>query len=172
MAKGLKRLEELKDEFVFVAAHELKAPVTVIKGYMSMIMGGDAGPVGKEMKDFLSQIDKANQNLVKLVQDLLQVARSEAGRIEIAVKRTAIAKEVADLVGEFQPVASEKSIVLQYESSPDTPQVLADPDKLKEVLSNLISNAIKYTLKEGTVTVKKAATRNRSPIWTAVIVLM
>jgi len=153
MAKGLKRLQELKDEFVFVAAHELKAPVTVIKGYISMIIEGDAGPLSREMKDFLAQINKANQNLVKLVQDLLQVARSEAGRIEIVGKPTSVTLSTQELLGEFKPVADEKSIVLQYEPPGDVPLVLADPDKLKEVLSNLVSNAIKYTPDGGIVTV-------------------
>jgi len=153
MAKGLKRLQELKDEFVFVAAHELKAPVTVIKGYVSMIMEGDAGPVNKQMKEFLSNVNKANQNLVKLVQDLLQVARSEAGRIEIKVKPVSITEELKNLVVEFKPVAAEKSITLHYEPDNNLPEVLADPDKLKEVTSNLMSNAIKYTLGSGTVTI-------------------
>jgi len=153
MAKGLKRLQELKDEFVFVAAHELRAPVTVIKGYLSMISEGDAGSVSPKMSDFLSQVNKANQNLVKLVEDLLQVARSEAGRIEIAVKPLDIVLAVKGVLGELKTLADEKSIKMVYKPQPDLPQVLADPDKLREVIVNLVNNAIRYTLGAGTITV-------------------
>lgn len=157
MAQGLKRLQELKDEFVFVAAHELKAPVTVIKGYISMIMERGAELPSKELKNFLSEIDRANKNLVKLVQDLLEVARSEVGRIEIAVQPVAISGIVQGVVDGFQVVAKEKKMTIVYEPDSALGKVQADPDKLKEVITNLISNAVKYTLEEGKVTITHEA---------------
>jgi len=153
MRGGLKRLQELKDEFVFVAAHELKAPVSVIKGYVSMIMEGDAGAVPGKVKTFLTQVDRANQNLLNLVGNLLQVARSEAGRIEMKVSPVSISRVTKEVVNGFTLQAKNKSISLTYDVGKSAPGVHADPDALKEVMTNLVSNAIKYTLEGGLVTV-------------------
>lgn len=153
MAQGLKRLQDLKNEFVFVAAHELRAPVTVIKGYLSMIMGGDAGPVSSELKGMLDPVDQANKNLQKLVEDLLQVARSDSGKIEIKTRPMDISVIFEQVVLQFKPAAKEKSIDLVYEKSAQ-PEVLGDPDKVKEIAMNLVSNSVKYTLGSGTVIIR------------------
>lgn len=153
MAGGLKRLEELRNEFVFIAAHELRAPVAVIRGYLSMIMEGDVGPVPQKIKEFLFPVSKSSDSLTKLVQDLLEVARSEAGRIEIEVKPTDITEQVKSVLQELKILADEKSIKMIYEPSPGLPKILADSNKLKEVIKNLVDNAIKYTVKPGTITV-------------------
>jgi signal transduction histidine kinase len=153
MSKGLKRLQELKNEFVFVAAHELKAPVTVIKGYLSMIMGGDAGKVSDKVKEFLDPVDQANKNLLKLVEDLLEVARSDAGRIEIKVKPVDIAPVVESVAVQFAGVARQKQMDVVYQKSAEQTLVMADPDKVKEIAMNLVSNSVKYTLASGVVKV-------------------
>ena len=153
MAKGLKRLEELKDEFVFIAAHELRAPVTAIRGYISMIMAGDTGPISPKMKEYLSPVEKSGEALNKLVEDLLQVARSEAGRIEIKVKPTDMVAQIKSVFEQLKILADEKSIKMIYQPPKGLPKILADPDKLGEVIKNLVDNAIKYTLGAGTVTV-------------------
>jgi signal transduction histidine kinase len=153
MSHGLKRLQELKDEFVFIAAHELRAPVAVIRGYVSMVTDGSAGKISKEARNYLSQVDKANKNLVKLVEDLLQVARSDAGRIEVVVKNISAQEIVQEIVDGHQVLAQEKSISLKYEPGENVPNVIADPQKLKEVITNFVNNAVKYTLSGGNITV-------------------
>lgn len=154
MMKGLKRLEELKEEFVFVAAHELRTPVTAIKGYLSMILEGEAGPVSSEVKDLIKEVITANQRLIQLVNDLLQVARSEAGRLTIEVAALDIGEPSGEVLKELKPLADEKKIKLVYEPPATLPKVLADRTRLKEVMVNLVGNAIKYTLGEGRVTVR------------------
>ncbi|TSC62097.1 MAG: histidine kinase [Parcubacteria group bacterium Gr01-1014_48] len=155
MAKGLKRLEELKNEFVYIAAHELRAPVTAIKGYVSLLVEGRAkGGVTLEAAEFIDRIDRANEGLVHLVNDLLEVARSDAGKIEIAVQPVSLGAVVKDVVATMRILAEQKKITFQVQGEIADLHVLADPDKLKEILTNLISNAIKYTLGAGALAIK------------------
>lgn len=151
MAKGLKRLEELREEFVFIAAHELRTPVTAIKGYVSMILEGDAGRLSEQMKKFLDRVQQSNQRLLQLVEDLLEVARSEAGRIVIKVHALDIQEPIRATLEELKPLATEKSIAINYEPPATLPQVLADESRVREVMVNLVGNAIKYTPVNGHV---------------------
>ena len=151
MTQVLKENEELRDEFVFIAAHELRAPVTIVKYYLSMILNGDFGKLGKEMRKPLEISQKLNERLVKLVQDLLEVARGEAGRMEIEVKPVLISKSIREVLEEFKEKAEQKGINLIYEEPEREIKVKADPCKLKEVISNLVDNAIKYTVDKGDI---------------------
>lgn len=153
MKKVLKENQQLRDEFVFVAAHELRAPVTVIKGYLSMMLEGDYGKLTPEMEKNLKTASNLNERLVRLVHDLLEVARSEAGRMEVELLPVSITESVGEVVNEFMPQAKEKGIILVYRKLPKDIKVMADSYKLKEVVTNLISNAVKYTLTEGIVEV-------------------
>ncbi|MEK7629928.1 MAG: sensor histidine kinase [Patescibacteria group bacterium] len=154
MMEGLKRLEELKNEFVFIAAHEIRTPVTAIKGYISMVVDKSAGKLDEETSRFLGEVKKASDRLNNLVNDLLQIARSEAGRLEIKVTPTEVTEPVKAVLAELKVLADEKSISLVYEPRA-LPKVLADPARLKEVLVNLVGNAIKYTLGAGAVTISQ-----------------
>ena len=144
MAAGLKRLQELKNEFVFIAAHELRTPVTAIKWYISSIFEGDAGNMTDKMKKFLNVIKVSNERLVNLVNDLLHIARSEAGRIEIAVSRNNAKPFIQSITEEIKPLAIEKNISISYDPQADLPDLMIDEGQFKEVIMNLISNAIKY----------------------------
>ncbi len=152
MMAGLKQLQELKDEFVFIAAHELRTPVAAIKGYLSMIMDGSVGKVDDTAKEFIKKVMNANQRLIQLVNDLLQVARSEAGKLTIQVAAMDVVEPITSTLDELKPLASEKSIAMNYASSA-APKVMTDPVRLKEVLVNLVGNAIKYSGNGGSVTI-------------------
>lgn len=150
MAKGLKRLQELKNEFVFVATHELRTPVTAIKGYLSMMF--ESGMANEpKISQYLKPVQKASEDLSKLVDNLLEVARSEAGRLKVEVGPQDIVKAVKDVFEEIKPLALEKKLNLVYAPAAGLPKVMADQDKLKEVLTNLASNAIKYNKEGGEV---------------------
>jgi len=153
MKQVLKENQQLRDEFVFVAAHELRAPVTVIKGYLSMMLDGDYGKLNPEMEENLKTAKDLNERLVRLVHDLLEVARSEAGRMDVELTPVSITGSVGQVVKEFTPQAKEKGIMLVYRKLPKDIKVMADSYKLKEVVTNLISNAVKYTLTKGIVEV-------------------
>lgn len=153
MAKGLKRLQELKDEFVFVAAHELRAPTTVIKGYVSMILEGDTGIITRKTREYLAEANKANEQLLQLVSDLLEIARSEANRIEIQVAPLDIRENIDEILVGVEPLTHEKNITVFYKRPADRMIVQANAARIKEVIMNFVTNAIKYNRKDGTITI-------------------
>ncbi len=153
MVLGLKQLEQLKDEFVFIAAHELRTPVAAMKGYLTLILEGTTGAITDGTRGYIERVINANQRLIQLVNDLLEVARSQAGRLTIKVAPVAIAPPIASVLDELRSLADEKSVSITYEPPADLPNVLADADRVKEVVVNLIGNAIKYMGGAGKVTV-------------------
>lgn len=153
MAIGLKQLEELKNEFVYVAAHELRAPVTAIKGYIELIFGGSGGQITPEMEHLLSPIQKSNDRLVNLVNDLLNVAKSEAGKLEIAISSSDIRKEISAILDEVKPLAIKKNITINYNPNDNLPMAMINTGSFKEVIMNFVSNAIKYGNDNGTITI-------------------
>lgn len=151
MASGLKQLQELKNEFTFIAAHELRTPVTAIKGFLSMVFEGDAGALSEKLKQYLDPVRQANDRLIQLVNDILEIARSEAGRLKVEVSPTDMEKSIRDILTEIKPLADQKKILLQYEPAFAVPQVFADELRLKEIITNFVSNAIKYNNEGGWV---------------------
>jgi signal transduction histidine kinase len=144
MVLGLKELEQLKDEFVFIAAHELRTPVAAMKGYLTLILEGQTGGVNDQTKLFIEKVLGSNQRLIQLVNDLLEVARSQAGRLTIKVAPTDLRPPLRSVFDELKSLADEKSIKMIYEPPDDLPNVLADADRIKEVGVNLVGNSIKY----------------------------
>ena len=150
--KNLKHLDKLKDEFVFVATHELKTPVTVMKGYLSLIYTGEYGPVPEKIGQAFKEIQSANTQLVNLVNDLLQIARAEAKTITIDTKPTDVKQVIEADLQNLQTLASQKHLELKYTPPAKLSKIQADPTKIQEILNNLVSNAIKYSDK-GTITI-------------------
>ncbi len=153
MIKVLKENQELRDEFVFIAAHELRTPVTVIRWYLEMILKGNFGKVEEEMEEALKVTENSNKRLIKLVQDLLDVARSETGKMEIKVEPVSIKENIKEVLKELGNLAADKGIRLIYQELDKDIKVRADFYKLKEVITNLVDNATKYTIKRGEITV-------------------
>lgn len=153
MTEVLKENRKLRDEFVFIAAHELRTPVTAIRGYLSMVLDENFGKIKDEVKKALSTVERANNRLVQLVQDLLQVARSEAGKLKIDLKEVNIKNTVNSIVEQLKSLSDQKGISVEYKELGKETIVLADEDKLSEVLVNVIGNAIKYTLGSGSIEV-------------------
>ena len=157
MVIGLKQLEQLKDEFVFIAAHELRTPVAAMKGYLQLILDGTTGPIPDATRSFIEKVIASNQRLIQLVNDLLEVARSQAGRLTIKVAPTNIAPTITSTLDELKSLADEKGVTMTYDANlsgaATLPQVLADADRVKEVVVNLVGNAIKYMGGAGTITI-------------------
>ncbi len=149
MSKGLKRLKELREEFVFIAAHDLSAPVTGIKGYISMLFEKEAEGLSPKARDYLTQVRWGVDRLAQLAQDLLVVARSEAGKISIKVLPIGIADIIKAGIAEVEPQARAKQISLEYITAKSAAKVLADGERIKEVVVNLLTNAVKYTQEKG-----------------------
>lgn len=150
----LQHLDKLKDEFVFIATHELKNPVTAMRGYLSLFQEGSFGEIPEKMKDPINQLQASNQQLVELVNDLLQIARSEANTAVIKTKPLILTPLIDSMITSLKPLADQKQLQLNYLPFPQAlPEVMADEQRLKEILNNLISNAIKYS-DHGTITIK------------------
>ncbi|MDP2598202.1 MAG: sensor histidine kinase [Candidatus Liptonbacteria bacterium] len=144
MTAGLKQLEELKNEFVFIAAHELRTPVAAMKGYLTLILQGLAGTVDDKAKEFIAKVVKSNDRLAQLVNDLLEVSRSEGGKLTIKVAPIDITEPIKGVLSELQSLADKASVTMNYEPATALPKVMADGDRVKEVMINLIGNSIKY----------------------------
>lgn len=156
--RELRKLDKLKDEFVYIATHELKTPVTVMKGYLSMLDNGSFGPMPKEFKEPMHEITLANQQLILLVNDLLDIARSENKQLNLKTQAVELSQIIKETLKNVEPLATEKGLKLKYENEGPL-MITADEDKLREVCNNLLSNAIKYS-EEGTIEITHAIERN------------
>lgn len=151
MVKVLNENRRLRDEFVFIAAHELRTPVTAIRGYLEMVLDGTFGAVSETVRKNLQIVEKANNNLVDLVENLLEIARSEAGKTNIEMAAVDLNDKTATVVTQLASLAKEKKIGISFTPLHAQEMVMADSGKLNEVLVNIIGNAIKYTLGDGAI---------------------
>jgi signal transduction histidine kinase len=152
--KKLKELDEQKDEFISVAAHELRAPMTAIKGYVSMVMEGDAGKITEKARGFLADANTINERLIRLVNNMLNVSRIEEGRMVYQLETESLSNVIRSVFSQFAPEAHRKG--LEYDLKIPTEirdKVYVDPDRIQEVIANFLSNAVKYT-DHGSVTVR------------------
>ena len=145
----LQELDKLKDEFVSLASHELRTPMTAIKGSLSTILEGYAGEISKESREFLTAAYNENDRLIRLVNNLLNISRIEAGRFTFTITKVNMEKIITEVVKSLQPAATERAIFLKYEKDGVVPYIYGDEDKVKEVLINLVGNATKFTHKGG-----------------------
>jgi len=149
----LKRLDAAKSEFISIASHQLRTPLTAIKGYISLVLEGSYGQVSPTLQDVLNKVYTVNNRMGQLVEDLLNISRLESGRVQYNFAETALEPMVADVVDMFAIMAKKKNLTLKLKLPKDVlPKLSLDSNKIREVVSNLIDNAIKYT-KEGSVTV-------------------
>lgn len=138
-----RQLDKMKDEFVSVASHELRTPMTAIKGLISMIFEGDYGPLNPDLRDPLNDIAISTERLIQLVNDMLDVSRIEAGRLKFVLGDYSIASLVEEITSLMMPLAKEKGIVVEVNLPPDW--IFADPNKIKQIINNLIGNSLKFT---------------------------
>lgn len=143
--KELKRLDDAKSEFLSIASHQLRTPTTIIKGYISMIREGSFGQVSKPLEESLIKVQDATERLLNLIENLLDISRIEAGRLEFNIEPVDLAKIAAELLEEFKNKALAKGLKLNVYCPKDFPKASTDRAKVKEVASNLVDNAIKYT---------------------------
>jgi len=144
----MKEVDKMKDEFISMASHELRTPVTGIKGYSSMILDGSFGEVSESAMKGVSIIKSAADRLAILVEDLLDVSRIEQGRIEIKSAILDPDTVIKEIIEELKIQADSKKINLLFRPHKDIlPKINIDPDRLKQILINIIGNSIKYTEK-------------------------
>lgn len=150
----LKEVDRLKDEFLSIASHELRTPMTAIKSYLWLALSGKGGELSEKMKFYLERSYNSTERLIKLVNDLLSISRIESGRVHVELQKTDAEKIIDDTIIEVLPRANELGLNVEFLPHKELPPVLADPDKIKEVLMNLIGNSLKFTPKGGNIQIK------------------
>lgn len=149
----LKELDVLKNEFVSVASHELRTPMTAIKSYLWMALDGKGGPLTEKQRYYIDRAYLSVDRLIKMVNDMLNISRIESGRLTINIQSVNIDKLVQEVLDDVKPRAQELGIHISLQMDAPPPPVLADVDKVKEVVFNLVGNSLKFTPKDGNVTV-------------------
>jgi len=149
--------DRAKTEFVSMVSHELRTPMTSIKGYADLLLMGSVGTLTDGQEKFLSIVRSNVDRLTTLVDDLLDISRIESGRLELTPEPTDLYDTVADVVTSMEARAEENSIRLRSQLPPDLPVVRADPDRLAQILTNLVGNACQYTPRGGEVVVSAQA---------------
>jgi signal transduction histidine kinase len=149
----LQQLDQAKSEFVSIASHQLRTPMTGIMGYLSMMTSGDFGKIAPEHQKILVSLLAESQRMIRLINQFLNVSKIEAGKFTYTKKPTQLLDLAKQEVQELLHVAKDKKLELLTEFTNDhLPETVADPDKIQDVMLNLIDNAIKYTA-SGSITV-------------------
>lgn len=156
----LAELDRLKSEFVNTVSHELRTPLTSIMGYLSLVLAGTAGPLQEQQREFLEVVSRNTSRLANLINDLLDIQRIESGRMPLQLSPTSLASVVTQVAETFRVQAEQKGLSFTVQVPEDVPQIQADPDRLTQIISNLVSNAVKYT-KTGGVTISVSAVGDR-----------
>lgn len=152
MAAQLAQLDKLKAEFVSVASHELKTPINVVLGYLQLLNEGVYGSISAKQGEILRTVDAQTRSLSRLVHQLLDISRFEAGGGKLDLRPTELNHFLSDLESAFHVLSLQRGINFRIvRTGPLPAEVIWDRDRINEVLGNLLSNAFKFTKKEGTV---------------------
>ncbi|MCH7492586.1 HAMP domain-containing histidine kinase [Patescibacteria group bacterium] len=159
----LKEVDRMKDEFISMASHELRAPITGIRGYLKMILDKSFGELPDEVEEKLTLVASETDRLHDLVEDLLEVSRIEQQRIDLNIKSLDSQSIIDGMIQTFALQAKEKGLELKFTKQADLPKMKADESRLKQILVNLISNAIKYT-PQGSVSLSSELVTGKQPM--------
>ena len=140
-----KEINQTMSDFLSVATHELKAPSSIIKGYISNVLDGTFGDIQDKVRQQLTVAVAQTDRLNNLLQDLLNVSRIEQGRIEYKIEQVDVQSIVQTIVNTYQDKAKGKNLALKYEIESQQPKVIADAGRIQEIFTNLIDNGVKYT---------------------------
>ena len=146
-----KEIDKTKTEFVSLASHQLRTPLSTISWYTEMLLSGDAGKLKKEQERYLNEIYKGNQRMVSLVNALLSVSRMDLGTFVLESEPTDIVLLVRNIVREQKPQIDRKKIKFSSEFDTNIPFIETDPKLLSMVVQNLLSNSVKYTPNKGKI---------------------
>jgi PAS domain S-box-containing protein len=141
-----REVEAAKSDFISIVSHELRTPLTAIKGFLSMLLGQDFGDLTDKQSHFLSRVYQTNQRMISLVEDLLDMSHIESGKIRLKILPVAMEPILAEVTSDLAAKAAERQINLKTNRKYRLPLVLADETRLRQILINLVDNAIKYSL--------------------------
>jgi signal transduction histidine kinase len=148
---AIQEANRLKTEFVSMVSHELRTPLTSIQGYAELLLEDEL--IGEAHRGSLTAVKKNSDRMLGLINDLLDLSRMEAGRLDLHRASLDLAGLIAEVAGSLRPLIETKRQRLRLDLGEALPAVWADADRVTQILTNLISNANKYTLAEGSITV-------------------
>ncbi len=140
----LKKLDQQKTEFLSIASHQFRTPLSIIKGYIELIEDGAYGRTTKKMQHVLDDMDESNERLVKLIDGFLDITRIEQGRTKYIFNEQDINVTISSVVTELTDRATAKGLTLKWKENKDLPSVMYDEEKIRHVIFNFVDNAIKY----------------------------
>jgi signal transduction histidine kinase/CheY-like chemotaxis protein len=154
MDDRLRELDRLKADFLSMVSHELRTPLTAIIGYTDLLLRQVHGPLNERQVRHGQAVKKAAHRLLALINDVLDVGRLEGGEIELTTAAVPLAESFQRIVGDVRAAADERQLELRLDVPTPLPAVLADAERLHQILINLVGNAIKFSPTGGTVTVR------------------
>jgi PAS domain S-box-containing protein len=155
-----KEIDREKTEFVSLASHQLRTPLTAVNWYAELVLSGHAGKMNKTIKDYVEEIYVSNRRMVSLVDALLNVSRIDLGTFSVQPKMLDIKELIDTEVNELKPKIEQKKFVVKTEIEKDLPKINADPNLIRIVVQNLLTNAVKYTPKDGKITIEASKKGN------------
>ncbi len=144
-----REVDRMKTQFVSMVSHELRTPLTSIKGFTEMILDEDFGDINNDQREFLGIVESNADRLISLVNDLLDISRIESGRVELKMVIADVGEMITIVVATMEHLIEEKSQTLEVVVDPSLPLIKLDRDRIIQVLTNLVSNAYKYTQSGG-----------------------
>jgi NtrC-family two-component system sensor histidine kinase KinB len=151
-----KELDKMKEDFLHSITHDLRNPMTSIRGFLKFLLDGIAGPVNEQQKKMLETMDRASHRLMSLINDILDNAKLEAGHLKLALSEVDLRQLAQKNLDIAEGVALKKNITLKLDCPENLPKIVSDSDLMERVFSNLIGNALKFTPEQGSVTVSIA----------------
>ena len=152
--RKLHKLDEAKDEFISMASHQLRTPLTSVKGYLSMVLEGDAGKITDDQKKLLEEAYSSAQRMVYLIGDFLNVSRLQTGKFMLESAQVNLAELVAEEVEQLQATAARRQVTLEYHAPSNFPDVTMDDGKMRQVVMNFIDNAVYYSRPNSSVLIE------------------
>lgn len=158
-----RQIDTAKTEFVSLASHQLRTPLSSVNWYTEMLLAGDAGKINDEQKKYLDEIYSGNQRMVALVNALLNVSRLELGTFVVEPEEMDVVETAHSVINELKPQIITRKLEVK-ETHKDIPKIIADPKLIRIVLQNLLSNAVKYTPEKGTITIDIKSVKKGDPV--------
>lgn len=149
----LAKLERLKSEFISIVSHELKTPLTSIKNSLDIILSGKTGDITEPMQRFLDMAKRNVKKLARIINDLLDMSKIEAGKMDYSYQITGVTQVIEDVKTNLTESAKQKNLEIKLDIQKDLPTVYIDTDRIEQVLSNLVSNAIKFSPNSSYITI-------------------
>jgi signal transduction histidine kinase len=137
-------------------SHELRTPLNAIIGFADLLHGGMVGPLDAQQRDFIGDILTSSRHLLQLINDVLDLAKVESGTLQVVPEPVDLAREVREVRDVLRGLASERKLDLELHLADDLGSVVVDPAKLRQILYNYVSNALKFTPEGGRVTIRAA----------------